>query len=179
MTPFVMVPIEDKIEPDGLIDERDMSPMTRDVLRVDLPTPDIIEQLALDMVMRQHDPLGVLREYNISTSDFAVISRLPLYTAAHKQMRDAINTDPNYRTRVLARRALEHAIPTLVNMTNSPLADIKERQNAIKLLQSLASAGETTGTQARKAGTGVTIGINFGQAVGRQLEQVIRVETDQ
>lgn len=153
--------------------------MSRAVQRVEMPAPAEIQRLAMDMVLRGHDPRAVLADYGIDEIDFPVISASPLYTAAHRQALEAVKEDPNYRTRALARTALENSVESLAGLVTSRAVDAKDRINAVKALQGLAAAGDVGAAAGRKAGSGVSIAINFGQAVGRQLGQVIRVEEAQ
>ena len=176
---FELLPLNTAIEPQPGFPGADLSDTTRDIMRVEMPAPAEIQRLALDMVVRQHDPRAVLADYGIDEVDFHVIATSPLYTAAHRQALEAVKDDPNYRTRVLARTALEHAVQPLADMVTSRALDAKDRINAVKTLQGLAAAADVAGAAGRKTGSGVSIAINFGQAVGRQLGQVIRVEDAQ
>ena len=179
-TPFELLPLDAAIEPDAGFPGAGLSELSRAVQRVDMPPPPEIERLAMDMVLRGHDPRAVLADYGIDEVDFPVIAASPLYVSAHRQAVEAIKEDPNYRTRLLARAALEKSVQPLADIVGSRIVDTKDRINAVKALQGLAAASDTgAGGAARKAGSGVSIAINFGQAVGRQLGQVIRVEADQ
>lgn len=173
--PFKLIPYTGD---DLLASLPQVSEFSKSAARVELPSTEVLEDLAFELVYNPHDPHGVLASFGLTVFDYEVIQSLPVFDAARRSAAEQIRTDPNYAVRRKARRHLAAVVDRMAAMTGGMAVDPKDQINAAKFIQSVAQADSPASAAAKKGIGGVNIQINLGTTVGQQLGRVLRVEED-
>jgi hypothetical protein len=146
----------------------------------DIPlTNSQIEGIGWDLAVFPERQQDIMKHYGLSGAQWVHLVKTPVFLAGAKHAAQALKSDPNMASRIVARNAMASAVLVAADLARSTLVEPKDRLNAVKLLADIVQMGDTgAGAENRRAAKGVGgnsggITINFGSIVGQALRSVI------
>ncbi|MEY4908995.1 MAG: hypothetical protein RL260_2713 [Pseudomonadota bacterium] len=148
-------------------------------------TPGQVEGIGWDLAVFPERQQDIMKHYGLSGAQWVHLVKTPVFLAGAKHAAQALKSDPNVASRIVARNAMASAVLVAADLARSTLVEPRDRINAIKLLCDIVQLADTgAGAENRKAkagmgGGGATINLNFGSVVGQALKATMLVERDE
>jgi hypothetical protein len=164
----------------GIDTEAILATIPSDVPDIPLTTSQI-EGIGWDLAVFPERQQDIMKHYGLSGAQWVHLVKTPVFLAGAKHAQ-ALKSDPNMASRIVARNAMASAVLVAADLARSSLVEPRDRIRAIELLGRLVQM-ESTGigatTNAKGKGSGVNIQINLGTTIGAQIKTALVGEIDE